>query len=187
MNKQAWCIKGPSGVMVETLAESETAAWQNFCGSATNWARHDNEAKGYRVVQVTVSEQNAAGLDYGTPEGRLLADIAPADALAESRAELARLNTAKWRVAAEARERELRAECERLRQQCQEEIRLRSEAATRAIAAEAECERLRRDSERYRTTRRLSSRAMLPDAWKEGYTEGELDISIDVASAEGER
>ena len=38
---------------------------------------------------------------------------------------------------------ESRAECERLRAQCQEEIRLRSEAATRAIAAETECERLR--------------------------------------------
>ena len=72
----------------------------------------------------------------------------------------------------------LKAECERLRQQCQEEIRLRDEAARRAVTAEtrerealAEIERLRRDAELLRVKRTLCPYC----------------TPLDAANAEGER
>lgn len=87
---------------------------------------------------------------------------------------------------------ESRAECERLRVQCQEEIRLRSVAAARAIAAETEFERLRRDAERYRWLRSASvDRGNdFPNKWWENLGDSlddDFDAAIDAASAEGER
>lgn len=53
----AWCIKGPTGeLLIGTLAIEERDAWLNFCLSDAKWAIEENKAKGYRAVQVTVSE-----------------------------------------------------------------------------------------------------------------------------------
>lgn len=53
----AWCIRGPTGeLLIGTLAIEERDAWLNFCLSDAKWAIEENKAKGYRAVQVTVSE-----------------------------------------------------------------------------------------------------------------------------------
>ena len=97
---------------------------------------------------------------------------------------------------------ESRAECERLRLRCVEEIRLRSKAAARTIAAEqflselqtakAECERLRRDAERYEwlcADLDAEQRAKRSHIFNRMSVmgKGAIDAAIDAASAEGER